>query len=353
MKNKKKGIVLISTCLLIIVVVLGTKYLFEEHLVFMEKGTPVRFADSYWHMNAVVSESGNVYVRGALLPDDATYGIPNVKEYQAQFQSLNFEKTDRFVQIYNAGDARAVMLSNNGGAIITDNNEVFVFCELDNYRLPTFLCTDATHAELDGTKVYLLNDKGNFGYIELSSPDSRNTVLEGIKSFCITDQDHSIWVLNEEHELWVYLCGDLTSDPILCYSDVLGFDAVSTISFSKPNPRYQIGIVALNGTAYYYDAWELPSADSTGSFTPLPIDCVRDITVYSHGVVVLDQEDNARAFGDGLLSDRIYNGEVIIENVCAVSAGALSINFVTNDGHHVFAGSLPSSKFVGLEDLVQ
>lgn len=353
MNIKKKIIALISTCLLITVALFGTKCAFEEHLVFMEDATPVCFADSYWQMNAIISESGNVYVRGALLSDDTTYGIPNVNEYKAQFQSLNFEKTDRFVQIYSTGDARTVMLSNNGGVIITDNNEVFVFCELENYRLPTFLCEDATHATLDGTKVYLLNDKGSFGYIDLSLPDDRIQVLEGIKSFCITDQDHSVWILNDKHELWVFMGGDLSAPPVMCNTEVMDFDAASTTSYSSSEAHYRIGIVKLDGTVSVYDDWGLPSSNSTGTFTLLSVDHAPDITVYSHGVVVLDQEGNARAFGYDLLSDRIYNGEVIIQNVCAVSAGALSINFVTKDGHHVYAGSLPSSAFVELEELIQ
>lgn len=353
MNIKKKMIALISMCLLIVVAVFVTKDAFKEHLVFMEDGTPVCFADSYWQMNAVVSEAGNVYVRGALWSDDTTYGIPNVKEYKAQFRSLNFEKTDRFVQIYNAGDANTVILSNNGGIIITDINEAFVFCELENYRLPTFLCADAAHAKLDGSKVYLLNDEGSFGYIDLSFPEDRIQILEGIQSFCITDQDHSIWILNDKNELWVFVDGDLSDPPVLCSTEVMDFDASSTTSYSRSEARYQIGIAKLDGTVSYYDDWGLPSADSMGAFTPLPIDCVLNITVYSHGVIVLDQEGNARAFGHDLLSDRIYNGEVIIKNACEVSAGSLSINFVTNDGHHIYAGSLPSSEFVELEELIQ
>ena len=334
-----------------VLVVFGMKYLNTEHLVYMDEETPVCFADSYWYMNAVVSESGNVYIRGILQADDYSYGIPNVKEFNAQFQSLNFEKTERFVQIYDVGDARTVTLSSNGGVIITDTNDVYVFSESEKYRLPTFLCTDAVSAMLESNKVLLLNDKGEFGYIELSAPDNRITVLVGIESFGITDQDHSIWVLNNKHELWVYLGGDLTSSPVLCHSDVLAFDVVSTKSFGEPNPHYQIAIIGSNGTAYYYDAWGLPSVHSTDVFIPLPVDSPADVAVYCHGVITLDKNGIARVFGDDLLSDRKFKGDVIAENVRQISAGSLGINFVTYDGQHIYAGSLPSSKLVELGDI--
>lgn len=354
--NKKRIFAMLSVLLLVCALLFFAWWLLRDsntkRLVFLEEGSPICYADTYWDMTAVVSKSGNVYIRGPLMYEEYTFGIPNVAEYNDQYHSLNVWKTDRFAQIYNGSDAVSVTLSMNGGVIVTQKQEVYVFCELEDYRLPTRLCDNAVSAILAGNRVYLLTPKGELEYIDLNGYSDRIRIQESVQSFCITSQDQSIWVLNDNHTLFIYPGGDLTVSPVLCHTETLSFDADCTIDRRKPEPQYRIGILTLDGAVFYYDGWGFPAVEAD-AFEQIPIEQALDVELYRHGIIVLDQEHNAKVYGRELYEMDEFNGKIVACNVRTVNAGALGICFVTNDNRHLYAGSLPSSDSVELDELVE
>lgn len=130
--------------------------------------------------SAVVTADGNCYFRGiATLTEN--YGINDIEAYEDRASgSLFGDGLDRFVQIYDGGDAVRIRLSASGGVIVTENNEIYVFANgQGRYETPAYFAKGYTDGYLyDKRTVYLLSENGDLCCSDIISSPEEITVIE-------------------------------------------------------------------------------------------------------------------------------------------------------------------------------
>lgn len=351
---KNKRLIILSICLMCVISLAVGIYIHffgTYNLVFLEDSQSIIFSDSWTKVTAVVSEAGNVFVRGEWVDEPSPFGVEDIRQYRNQYNLLDFSKADRFVEIYNGNDAISVELSDLGGVIITKQNQAVLFVHTGKYRLPSFFCEDVLKAKLYGTRVYILSTDGCFGYRDISSPSSWTLICENVKDFSIPDGDHTVWLLSTENELVVYKEDDGYDSALVCLKDVACFDVLCAETPDVyPSAKYSLGIVLTNGTPLYYNGKGIPTEES--KFEEYPVKA-HDVLAYSNGIIILDQNGIATIYGKEDLIDVFYQGELLAENVIDFSSSIFSVNLITKDQGMLCIGSLPSSRWIEFRDVIE
>lgn len=349
---RKRGMIILLIVLisLLMAFMLVRCALSTDDLVFMDEGTPIKSADVYGNIDAVVTEKGNCYIRGKSVSTDYLYGVKNTHQYKNIYRALDFDKSLKFVEIYAGGDAEDIFLSKNGGVIITNKSDVYLFADIKGYEIPKKFCNNARYAQLDKERVYILTTDGQFGYCDIKKPNNFILLQQEVKQFEVRRGGQCVWLLSDSGELTVY--SDLE-----CKTKVLQIDAVSQFDVWNGDPEPDVEnnwhyfTYVSEGSCYYYSGRGLSNSESLAHVI-LSEGAVR-AAVYSGGVMVLNDKNEVQIFGSGLQHNDICNGEVIAKNAIDICGDVFKIVIVTTDGTLIAGGTLPDSSSISVADLVE
>lgn len=346
----KNGIVLITVACIVLVLLssLCVNYL-ENRLIILSDETAIASSSSYWNMTAVIAQDGNCYIRGDMVSSTSPYGIDDVKQYNKRYQSLNINKANDFVQIYDKADAISVNLSDNGGTIITSDHDLYIFTGNENYKTPQFFCKGIVYAKLVEDRVYVLSSGRVFGYYNIADPELFFAIKTDVVAAKVTDMDQSIWLLMQNKQLLVGTKA-VQNDWLCCAVDVDAFDVLTVESLPRnTHAQYSVGYVS-NGQVFYYNGHGIPQSDLDGHWKLIAEDAT-DVTAYSEGIIWLNAEKQVFIYGRDYLSDDFFNGEILGRGVVDVSAGLFNITIAMENKPPVYVGTLPSSETVYINEI--
>lgn len=323
-----------------------------EKLEYLDDNLLITHSDTYSNMTAVVATNGNCYIRGNMVNNKTTFGVDNVKKYNKQYDSLDVSLTDKFVQIYSGKDAKSIELSQNGGTIITLDNKVYIFTDMNEYKTPLYFCENAVCAKLLKDKVYILTPKGDFGYRTITAPNDFILLKSNILQFRIMDLDYSTWILTNDNQLLIYSCSEIINKPDCLLENIASFDAMC-LEFNSniSKPLYSFGYITQEQKVFYYKGYGLPEVNKTTEISVKNEN--NNIAVYSRGVITIDKKQNAYVYGNDLLENHSFSGELIAKDVVNISTSIYSINIASNSSELISCGKFPSSKFIFINDIIQ
>lgn len=344
----KKVLIPLFSALLIAAFLFWFFHLDTIGVVCLEDKSDIKYFSSDGRPYCVVSGSGDCYIGGDTLEKDENFGVENIRKFNNNF-SVNLIEPD-YVRIYDKGDAVFAEVTQYGGAIITENNDVYVFINgHEGYRTPTYLCTGYVSAIVGkNSRVYLLSQNGVLEYIDVNSPDNKHFIGENIRKFnCeVKDDFFSIFALTNDEDLYIinpdeqiennekYLSGIKDFDILVPHEDLCVFGYVNT-----------------EGEAYMlhenidisYDAFTNESAYiKTG-------ENVCSVTAYDSGLAMSDDKGNLSLYGDDFHRSDSYpefDGEVVFTDVKAAFGGYRVLAILKNNGEFYQYGSQvdPSTK---------
>lgn len=232
----------------------------KNGLLIMSEDERIVDLDCIGHLSAIVSDRGNCYICGEVLHGNRYYGLSD--ESRSKYNRLY----NTYVAIYDGGDAVSVELSADGGCIITDKQEVYLFLN-DNYssdiqqfdnndgsfQTPKLFCSGYIDAKLanDG-RIYLLKENGDFGYVTVSEADEFHNLSHNIMKFQFTqllkENDIILYLLNKDNELFsINYKGAPVSTNISNMKSIVDFDVLPCF-----NNYHAFSVLKDNGDAYAY-----------------------------------------------------------------------------------------------------
>lgn len=326
----KKSLIIV---LLIITILTAIHFIFFSSVglrLYNDKDKVI-FSDLYSRRSAIVTENGCVYVNGE--KNDASYRVLGIKKIRRFENLFNFFKENSFVCIYDSGDASEVYLSYSGGAIITKNNEAYIFCSSsEEYYIPKLFMKNVKCAIPVDECVYILTVDGTFGFCRLENPAGFVPLMKSIISFKVMTDSNEIITLSETGQLSVAEYGEGFAgsfDEMI--NDVSGFSAVQ---YHIDAPTVSVGIVDRNGNLLRYDMVGSFSVSKALSSQPEELGKnIKMVAVYSDGTVAINQNRDLIVYGkDFGFDDRIFNGEVLCKNCRSVSSSSDKVIVVKSDG---------------------
>lgn len=323
----------------------------SNEVVYLENSPKVTFADVYEKMTAVIAEDGNCYIRGSSVSESTPFGVKNVSQYIKQYDSLDVSKVDNFVQIYSGNNAISIELSSNGGAIVTKNNEVWLFADVQKYKTPNFFCNNAVSAKLHKDEVYILTQNGELKLFGIDDPDKTVLLCNDVVDFKVMEHDESIWVLTADNELVIFRRVNDVLVEQCKIENIVSFDGMSLeYNRSLSKGLYSVGMVSNQGITMYYKGYGYPESQnlkriSTDNKTLF-------VSAYSKGLIVTDENNDSFVYGADLISDDTYSGNLLAQNVINVSAGRFGLSVVSNENELISIGLFPSSKYVAIGDII-
>ena len=310
-------------------------------VVCLEDKSDVKYFSSVWHPYCVVSGSGDCYIGGDNLTKDKNYGVENIRTFNNTF-NVNLIDAE-YVRIYDKGDAVYAKITRYGGAIITENNDVYVFLNgNEKYRTPTYLCTGYESAIVgNDSKVYLLSQNGVLEYIDINNPEKTHIIGENIRKFNYVSKDDvfSIFALTNDNDLYIINPDEQIENNKKCLSGMTDFDVLI-----PHGDLCVFGYVNMEGETYMlngdvgisYDTFTDESAYiKTG-------ENIHSVTAYDSGLAMLDDKGNLSLYGDDFHSSDNYpefNGEVVFTDVEAVFGGYRVLAILKNNGDFYQYGS--------------
>lgn len=333
--------ILISTLLISMVFAFHYNNFDTKGVVYLENKYDIKYLCVHGRRYCAISNSGNCYIGGGELRENSNYGVENIRTYN-NFQNVNSDKSS-YVRIYDKGDAVYAKITPYGGAIITENNDVYVFLNgNEKYRTPTYLCTGYESAIVgNDSKVYLLSQNGVLEYIDINNPEKTHIIGENIRKFNYVSKDDvfSIFALTNDNDLYIinpdeqiennkkYLSGMTDFDVLIPHGDLCVFGYVN-----MEGETYM-----LNGdVGISYDTFTDESAYiKTG-------ENIHSVTAYDSGLAMLDDKGNLSLYGDDFHSSDNYpefNGEVVFTDVEAVFGGYRVLAILKNNGDFYQYGS--------------
>lgn len=305
-----------------------------DNTVYFDESESIKQADSFWYTTAIVSNSGNCYVKGNLT-QSINYGVKDVPP------SLLMK--NGFIRLYDKGDAADINITSIGGCIITESNDVYVFLNKSaDYAVPTYLCSGYTQACIwDDTHIYLLSDKGEFGYISLDNPGSFTKIAHNIKKFRIEVKektDPTIFVLSENEKLYILDCNEEFNENENFIDNVIEFDllvphtklSILSILTKEHDAFCRFGDYSLN-----YEGINERSFEKIG-------ENISSVTSYGKGVAMIDKQGRASLYGYGFNSNsdsgEFFDSEVVFENVKAVFGGDYYLIVIMSDDTYLYFG---------------
>ena len=317
-------------------------------------------SDDYWV--GAVSNKGNCYIRGANLIDPFYYGVYDIKGF-------NDTHGEKFVQIYDKGDAETITLSGGGGCITTSGGDVYLFLngtlggdppEFENdellYRTPELLCTGyryAEHSLSDGLGiVYLITDDNDLGYVTVEDPDDFHFICDDINKFQNLRGQGYLVGLTNDHRLLFFDSNNQYSIETELFDNIIDF------TIRGINKRSSIALLDENHSVYFgYDHYLTSYLSSTDKLDESRLyhkigENISAVTVYNYkGVAMLDNDGNVSIYGPELKhyyyeDDRVYNGEVVLKDVSLILGDHRHLFIVRSNGDFEYFGK----RFMGWDD---
>lgn len=329
----------------------GCSFLYSS-LELYENTSLVTASSTTQSTTAIVTEEGDCYIRG-YVSEDLPYGVSDISAYQMRYNNI-FDPfaPDRFVRIYNQHDAKNIILSGEGGCIITKQNALLVFSNnFAEYTYPTYFCNNIIYAKLVADRVYVLNTDHSFGYYEIASPDQFVQLRAGVKKFISSNADSSLWLLTENGVLEMY--EDINNleekshsiDDISCF-DMICFD----YSPRLPHNGYSLAYMTNGGKIFCYRGYGFPIEEKKNEVKEIRA-TGESVAAYSEGIIVLNQ-GSALIFGKDIYRDYAFDGVVLADDVIDISADMSTLNVTTTDQFLSF-GSLPSSTTYYISEYIE
>lgn len=333
----------------------------KDGLLIMSEDERIVDLDCIGHLSAIVSDRGNCYVYGEGLRGNRYYGLN--EESRSKYNRLY----NTYVGIYDVGDAVSIELSADGGCIITDKQEVYLFLN-DNYssdtlqtdnskasfQTPKLFCTGYVDAKLgnDG-RLYLLKENGDFGYVTVSEAEDYHNLSHNIMKFQLTqlnnEDDPIIYLLNKDNELFsINYKGESASTNISNMNDVVDFDCLSCF-----NNYHAFSVLKDNGDAYAY--WGLiyhpdKESDSHATFELVGIG-IDSVESYCLGTAMLDKQGDVRLFGSDSSSrmpedyQLIFSGETVFHNIESIYGSNETLILIHKSGKLEQFGRQPDNTY--------
>ena len=303
-------------------------------VVCLEDKSDVKYFSSVWHPYCVVSGSGDCYIGGDNLTKDKNYGVENIRTFNNTF-NVNLIDAE-YVRIYDKGDAVYAKITRYGGAIITENNDVYVFLNgNEKYRTPTYLCTGYESAIVgNDSNVYLLSQNGVLEYIDINNPDKKRFIGDNIKKFDYERKSniYSIFALTNDNKLYIINPDEQIENNEKYLSDITDFDILvpheALCVFTYVNTK---------GTAYFLmDDLEIDYNDlNDSSFFWRRGKNIKSVTAYDGGIAMLDDKGDLYLYGDDFHYPdgmREFNEDLVFSDVAAVFGGTDTLAILKTDG---------------------
>ena len=241
------------------------------------------------------------------------------------------------------GDAVKAYLTTYGGAILTEQDEVYLFLngDTEGYQTPTLFCSGYTDLEIYSDTVYLLSGKDEFGYMTVDSPGDFHILAENVRKFrfAVNNQNHVVaFLLMNDNRLYVYDTNESFNPDAEHFKNITDFDYCSKSTEFKvlciQDSLCDVYYYVLSEEELSYEAIQTHSGEKTG-------ENVAKITAYGTGVAMLDDDNNLYLYGGDM--DRHYSreftGEKVMANVSLVAGSSDSLFVVKTDGSYHYYGN--------------
>ena len=340
--NLKRFITLLL-CIIIIAIslLLGSCSLLYRDISFMNDEISINNVSISGCSVLATGDDGNVYYYGSDVNENFSNGFP--ADLSNEIKMSNFLQGRKFIRMYDRGDAKKAYIASYGGAVLTQQNDVYLFLNnnTDQYCTPTLFCSGYTDIELFHDTVYLLSENGEFGYIEINGARDFNSLVKGVQKFriAVNKEKHVIiFALTDHNDLYIYDTTEPFDESTEHFENIKDFD------FCEGNTYFQVlGLLNTKQRAIYYVLdWDELSYEAiqlhTGEITG---EKINEIAAYGTGVAMLDDDDNLYLYGGDL--DRHYSreftGDKVMENVRTVDGSNDSLFVVKKDGSYHYFGN--------------
>lgn len=344
--NLKRKIVIVffSTLILITVIILILYFLlYPWKLTLLDDSSKVTYVNQYEDYSAVISEDGDCYVQSGRC------GIEDTDQY---FRLRNIFKADSYVKIYDGDDAKIVRMSDSGGVIITNNNDLYVFSNnYYNFITPKMFKHGITNAFITDNLVYVI-ENNKFGCYDLSIPSTLQNfeyICSDVVDFQITEYGNEVIVLTKDNTLSVLKKTDNGYAFIKLFDDIKSF---SVVQGNLNGAAYNmLGIVKTDGTAWYGYCTVNMFREADLTVTKLTDEDMRkvatnaaNIAAYLNGVVVLSKEGTISVTGWEIMNSNYnYDNTVISKDITMISSSAENVIALRSDGSFACYGKSPDS----------
>ena len=335
----KKKLLCLTTLIVVCALILSGCSLFS-HLTYLNGNTEISDVSITGYNTLAVGEDGNVYYRGNII-EHFTNGVSG--ELSGEINTSNFLMGMKFIRMYDKGDAVKAYLTTYGGAILTEQDEVYLFLngDTEGYQTPTLFCSGYTDLEIYSDTVYLLSGKDEFGYMTVDSPGDFHILAENVRKFrfAVNNQNHVVaFLLMNDNRLYVYDTNESFNPDAEHFKNITDFDYCSKSTEFKvlciQDSLCDVYYYVLSEEELSYEAIQTHSGEKTG-------ENVAKITAYGTGVAMLDDDNNLYLYGGDM--DRHYSreftGEKVMANVSLVAGSSDSLFVVKTDGSYHYYGN--------------
>ena len=288
------------------------------------------------YMVCALTDQGNCYVAGQSATEDYNFGL---EDYQAYNDYFDLFHPDRFVQIYDKGDAESISMSYSGGCIITKDHNVYLFLnhsDFDDYATPRLFCSDCVDAQIGwlDDSISLLRSNGDFGYVPIDSPDDFRLIGKNVSKFKFaTDKNNNttLFVLTNNHQLYMFNSEEVLEDQNDFIEDVIDFDVQSSTGCLV------LSIINSDHNAYHSaleESWCFNRAKIQSNLKLIGSN-VSSVVSYDAGTVMKDSDGKVRIYGSDIKNqfEEAYTGESVFQNktVKDVCSTYTTLTVLTND----------------------
>lgn len=288
---------------------------------------------------AIVTEDGNCYVRGSIARVPAILGVEKQKQYENRYNKF---QENRFVKMYDKGDAEKIELSPDGGTIKTKNGDLLLFTPvIEGYGYPKLFLQDVNEGKLYGDKVYATLSNGSFGRVSLTDNSKFTKICDDAKKFICLGKGLVV-VLKNDGDL--YLHNDENPELKLVRDNVEDFEICGVEIDTGKAPRYTCAILSKDHTASFHSEMCFSLED----FFEKEFEDVGkaiDIAAFNRGILIVNESGQAMVFGNEIypFDPPVIDGLVVCENADKVFAGELGAAVIDKDGKATFYGKSPDN----------
>lgn len=301
-------------------------------LVFLPDDENITYASHHWDATAVVSDSGNCYI-GGHVDERRNYGVENTRKFKNQYSLFRND----YVRIYDKGNAKTINIKSNGGTIITEDNEVYIFVNGDeSYRTPAYLCKGYTSAVIGyDSKIYMLSENGDLVYAEIETPENVKLIGKNIKEFNVEYKDDvkSIFALTNDNKLYIINTDEQIENSEKYLENITDFDVLVPHS-----NMFVLSLLDNNKDAYVLMGDLNITYENIYKFNP-PFkkvgENISSVTSYEKGIAMMDDDSNVSLYGsdlDEIFDNWEFTGEVEFTDVKAVFGGYRFLMIIKNNG---------------------
>lgn len=328
MKGKKVTVISISAVILALAIIYLIFFSTLGLHIYNGKDEIISTAQSF-SRTAIVTKSGDVYINGFL--DDAAGGSLGIAKPKRYRNLYNSGRELKFVSLYSGHNAASVWLSRDGGAVITNGKEAYVFSSKSkSYSTPAKFADNILCARPSGERVYLLTADGRFGFSSLDDSSAFTELMKSVKSFELAPEGDEILIV--------------ATDGRLCVADSSGSVTESTQNVAEVSIAQSshdgmsetvISIVRTDGVLLRYTAKSsFKTADVLSSTPDELAHGIKSAVSYCSGTVAIDAQGNALAYGkDFGFGNSELNGTVICADCKKLSSTDQSVIIIKADAH--------------------